>query len=252
MAYLAGLWAELPGTPAWLCQQPAITWAGHPSSFHFLTLAVPHLGCRCPVAESGPWAGHSIPPRSGREIMSPACPSPALSTVGHVLSGAGPGWDLRFGTGLLLAHKSRCLRALALHSPVEASGLYRSLQGSVLRPSTARGGRSLGRQELGQALRLRPRRSLGSWARCGCPKRAIPLTCFIVGGRVVFFYGQPLNQSAARGNTFERAWVGVHPSAARLEPASPSDTEKFLAVMLMWEFSSFQSHPVSEVGAVGL
>lgn len=57
------------------------------------------------------------------------------------------------------------------------------------------------------------------------------------GGGGVLLLSGPLEQKCSPREYLECAWVGVHPSAVEAgEPASPSDTEKLLAVMLMWNF----------------
>ena len=94
-----------------------------------------------------------------------------------------------------------------------------------------------GRQELGQPLSLRPRRSLGSWPSLWVSKVSHSTDMLPSGGGGSSRVRASGTKVCSLREYLERAWVHVHPSAVEAgEPASPSDTEKFLAVMLMWNF----------------
>lgn len=168
-----------------------------------MTLAVPHLDCRCLVGRAKiRGMGWSLNPSQVRQGDSEPPPAPApLSTVGCVLSGAGPGWgsvSLELGFSL---PKCRCLRAL------------------VLRPSLCRSTRTL-QKSSGQCLHTQPvQGEAGAWGdslaeavekpsgpRCGCP-----LTCFM--GRGVSSTVRASGTKVCSPREYlERAWVHVHPS----------------------------------------
>ena len=186
--------------------------------------------------------GWSLNPSQVRQGDSELPPAPApLSTVGCVLSGAGPGWgsvSLELGFSL---SKCRCLRALAL------------------RPSLCRSTRTL-QKSSGQCLHTQPvQGEAGAWGdsgwgcgeawasgpRCGCP-----LTC-LMGRGGLLRSGLLEPKSATRGNTLSVLGCMCTPAPWRLGSGAPIRYGKIPGSHADVEFSPFQSRPVM-AGAVGL
>lgn len=166
--------------------------------------------------------------------------------------GGGPGG---FGTGLYSLPKSRCLRALALHpsllQSILGSEVFRS---SVLRPSTCTGGRSLGEAGAWAGSQAEAEEKPGgSWASLWVSKESHSTD--MLHSRGEGWCSSTVRASGTKGwpeEYLERAWVGVHPSAAEAgEPASPSDTGKSSSSHADVS-ATFQSHPVMAGGSGAL